>query len=170
MAFGQLVNDIEIPKKPEKYKAIAELSRFASENGNPIVIKDFGMGEELELLKNNKIKSGVLEGLNEEKIEKVKYSLKIFKSFLKAIVFTDIFDLDHPSRTSWEESYVENGKLSPEAKRWYKSNRLNTNEGWNAVLSEITELEETIFNQDIKKELENLKNKIPRDFFDKYEV
>jgi len=65
---------------------------------------------------------------------------------------------------------VENGKLSPEAKRWYKSNRLNTNEGWNAVLSEITELEETIFNQDIKKELENLKNKIPRDFFDKYEV
>lgn len=164
------LNSSSVEEKLGKYEIIAQLSRFAKEHGNPIVVKDFGVDSESELIKDNKIKEKVLEGLDEEKIDKIKYSLEIFKFFLKRITFTDGFDLDHESRRNWETAYIEKGKLSLEAKERYYSNRLNSVTGWNTVISEITELEETILNEDIIKELENLKNEIPREFYEKYEL
>jgi len=166
-SFEEKTNKNEIK---EKIKIIEELIHYSIEYDNPISFKSFGLNSESKLIKNTKIKEEVLEGLDEDKKNKVKYSLEIFQSFLKDPIFTDSFGLDHPSRRIWETTYIEKGKLSPEVKKCYYSNCLNAVTGWNKVISEIQELEETILNQGIKDNLENLKNKIPCEFFDKYKV
>jgi len=176
MDFDKLNNSFEEERTnnkneiKERIKIIEELVYYSVEHENPISFKSFGLDSESELIKNTKIKKEVLEGLNEDKKNKVKYSLEIFQSFLMDPIFTDSFGLDHPSRRIWETTYIEKGKLSPAAKKCYYSNCLNSVTGWNKVISEIQELEEIILNQSIKDNLENLKSKIPCEFFDKYEV
>ena len=159
-------NKIKVIK--ERTEIIGELISLGEQNNNSLTFKDSGLNDKLEQTKNIKIKEEVLKGLNEESIDLIKYSLEIFKSFLRGPIFTDNFGFDHPSRRKWETTHVEKGKLSPEAKEYYYSNRLNTNRGWSGVITELKELEGIIINSNIKNKLDNLKSKISREFFDKY--
>lgn len=156
-------------EKIGKYEIIAQLSGFTRENGNPIVFKDFGVPDESELIKDHKIREEVLEGLNEEKIDEVKFSLEVCKSFITKPIFTDSFHENLDARNDWEEKYFFKLKeLNKEAFEYGQSNRLRVNVCYSVLIS-LEIFSDDIKNTNLKKEFLTLKEKIPKEFKEKDE-
>ena len=159
--FGEKPNALEIKNiKPEAKELIA----FAKKYGNPLVFEDFGLDEEPELIENIRVKNKVLEGLSEEDMKSARFDLKVFKSFLRAPIFTDSFHEDHYSRRIWENNNLQ--KISVEAQEYYKNNRLGINTCF-SVIGFLSDLEDLVVNLEVRDKLLNFKQNIPHELFDK---
>lgn len=157
----------------EKAKTIEELASFSVKHDNSFYFEDFGLDEKSESIKNPKIKKDILNILNKDDKELIKDAMEAFLSFVAGPIFTDQYNIDHANRRIWENDNLKNKGLSLEAKKYYDSNRLDSNRGWGKVVNYIELIIDMLaeYNElnDIVVELKNLQEKIPHEFSDEYE-
>ncbi|MCX6751462.1 MAG: hypothetical protein NT161_01700 [Candidatus Nomurabacteria bacterium] len=150
----------------EKEKIKKELTSFAEEYKNPLDFKNFGLDENSEFIGSTKIKGEILKDLSGDDREYIRHALEAFQSFVSGPIFTDSFHEDASSREKWKGDHLS--KLNEKVLKYYNSNRLRVNINSNVVYF-LNEIEEIINDSKAKEELNNLKNKIPPEFLDKYE-
>ena len=139
------------------------IEELRTRDGNKLYFKEYGSDNGSEAALDPEI----LNGLSEEASSFVKSALECFKEYLAAPVFTDDFHEDHSSRREWEEDNIMVG-VSPEARQYYDSNRLNIHMFYPAM-EYLKDLCEEIADGDLQNKLRLLRLKIPSDLVERVE-
>jgi hypothetical protein len=163
----------------ERGEIIGKVSYLAYSTGNELKFYDFGDENLEKSTENIQIKPEVFEGLQQEDVETIKNSLRLFKQYICGAIFTDQYkkhrnfndSKDKETRVGWENANIYGDNLTKKELDYYKSNRINLGSRVVSTLGYLQVVSLIIQNKQIQDKILNLEKKVPEELKDavKYE-
>ena len=152
-------------KLNDRAALIGELSHLGDMSGNHLKFR-FDEGDDFSdsAMNGRESKEPMSQkapaGLDDNEREIFLEAFTGLHDFLGSPTFTDDFHVDNGRRRIWEQENLE--KVSPEAKKYYNSNRLATNV-YSAVIVYLDSLQDLPISAEAKKALQGLNLEVPEE-------